>query len=377
MKKRDYYEILGLDKNSSEDEIKKSFRKLARKYHPDVNPDNKEAEAKFKEVNEAYEVLKDPQKRNQYDQFGHAAFGQQGPFGAGFDPSQFSNFEDLFSGLGLDDIFNVFGGRGRRRGPAPGADLRYDLEITLEDAFKGLKKKIEVPKHEKCPKCDGSGAKRGGLKECGQCQGTGQVRQVTQSFFGQMVNITPCPRCKGKGKIIEDPCEKCNASGRVKVTKKIEIKIPAGVNTGSHLRVAGEGEMSADGGSPGDLYVVLVIEPHELFERHQDEIFLKTKISLGQAILGDSIKIPTIDSHAKLKIEPGTQSHTIFRLKGQGMPNLHTGKRGDMLVRVVVDIPKKLNRKQEKLVKELAHELGGETLIEKGFFEKFKEKLTR
>jgi len=192
-----------------------------------------------------------------------------------------------------------------------------------------------------------------------------------------MVNITPCPRCKGKGKIIEDPCEKCNASGRVKVTKKIEIKIPAGVNTGSHLRVAGEGEMSADGGSPGDLYVVLVIEPHELFERHQDEIFLKTKISLGQAILGDSIKIPTIDSHAKLKIEPGTQSHTIFRLKGQGMPNLHTGKRGDMLVRVVVDIPKKLNRKQEKLVKELAHELGGETLIEKGFFEKFKEKLTR
>ncbi|MFH1126840.1 MAG: molecular chaperone DnaJ [archaeon] len=385
MPKKDYYDLLGVSKNASPDEIKRAYRKLARKYHPDVNPDNKEAENKFKEINEAFEVLSNPQKRTQYDQFGHAAFQQGGPgggggfsgFGGGFGGGGgFSSFEDIFSG-GFDDIFNVFSGmRGQdtRQRARPGADLRYDIKITIEEAYAGVSKKIDVPRFERCEICKGTGAKSGTSKKtCSKCNGSGQVRQVRRSFLGQMVTIGTCDRCNGQGTVIETPCPECSGSGRVKRTRTIEVNIPEGVDEGSHLRIAGEGEAGFNGAQSGDLYIVIHVEPHKIFDRYENDLYCKTTIGIAQATLGDEIEIPTIKGKAKLKIPPGTQSHTIFRLRGQGMPDVHGRGIGDQQVKVVIDIPKKLTKKQKELIEEYAKETKQSATVGKGFFDKMKE----
>ena len=377
MAKKDYYDVLGVSRDATADEIKKAYRHLARKWHPDVNPENKDAEDKFKEVNEAFQVLGDPQKKAQYDQFGHSSFSQGG-FGGGAGPG-FGSFDDLFSGFSdVFDIFSMFGGgrrSGKRGGPQEGADLKYDLEITLENAYNGVTTKIDVPNYGRCEDCGGTGAKKGTeARTCPVCNGSGEKKTVRRSVFGQMINISVCDRCDGTGKIIETPCDVCEGSGLVKVTKIIEIKIPSGVDTGSHLRVPGEGGPGVNGGISGDLYVVIHVKPHDVFERHEKDIFLKTTISVTQAIFGAEVEIPTVNGHAKLKIPRGTQSHTVFRLKGEGMLDLHGGRKGDQLVKVVVDIPKKLSSDQKKILEEFAQISGEEKPgISKGFFDKMKE----
>lgn len=366
MKGKDYYEILGVDKNASQQDIKKAFRQLARKYHPDVA--GKESEEKFKEINEAFQVLSDPQKRSQYDRFGSAAFRPED-----FTSFRWPSFDELFRDFGFGDIFDVFSGFRERTktGPEGGADLRYDLEITLEDAFHGKAKKIDVPTFIPCNTCDGTGANS--LKKCPNCDGTGEVRRIQRSAFAQIVNITTCNKCKGTGQIIEKPCRNCKGAGRIKKIKKIEIKIPRGVDNGSYLRIAGQGEAGHNGGLPGDLYVVIHVKEHPVFDRRENDLFCRTTISLGQAIFGGQVEVPTINGSAKLKIPAGTQSHTVFRLKGQGMPDLHTSKRGDQFVKIVVKIPKNLSEKQKKILKEFMDASGEKVKTIKGFFDKMKE----
>lgn len=365
MSSKDYYKILGINKDASQDEIKKAFRQLARKYHPDVNLDNKDAEEKFKEINEAFQILSHPEKRKQYNQFGSSGFKAQD-----FSGFRSPSFDDLFKDFGFGDIFDIFSGsRGaKERG---GADLRYDIEINLEDAFKGLKTKIEIPHFAKCSTCDGTGAKPGFLKECPECNGIGEVRRMQRNMFAKIINITPCMKCCGTGKIVTKLCETCNGEGKIKKIKKIEIKIPKGIDDGQYLRIAGEGEIGENGGSPGDLYIVVNIKEHKIFERRESNLFCSTTIDLRTAIFGGEIKIPTIDGISKLKIPPGTQSHTIFKLKYQGMPVLHSKQRGNLLVKVIVDIPKKISKKQEQLLKQFIS--GKETKTTKGFFDRLKE----
>jgi molecular chaperone DnaJ len=368
MPKKDYYQILGVGKDANQEEIKKAFRQLARKYHPDVA--GKESEEKFKEINEAFQVLNDPQKRAQYDQYGSSAFRSED-----FSGSRWPSFDELFRDFGFGDIFDVFSGfreRGRA-GPEEGADLRYDLEINLEDAFLGLTEKIDVPGFVACKTCDGTGAKHGSTKECPDCDGRGEVRKLRRSAFAQVVSIAACNRCNGSGQIIEKPCDDCKETGRVHRTKKIEVKIPRGVDDGSYLRVSGQGEAGHNGGSPGDLYVVIHVKRHTIFDRHESDLFCQATISLGQAILGSEIEIPTINGKAKLKIPAGTQSHTVFRLKGQGMPDLHSSRRGDQLVKIVVKIPENLNEKQKSVLRELVGSGAEKVETTKGFFERMRE----
>ncbi|RLG15266.1 MAG: molecular chaperone DnaJ [Candidatus Nanohalarchaeota archaeon] len=381
MTKKDYYNILGVDKNASPDEIKRAYRKLARKYHPDVNQDDKGAEAKFKEINAAFEVLGNQQKKAQYDQFGHAAFQQGARGGGGFQGFRgsggFSSFEDIFSSSGFDDIFSAFTGmRGEetQRRSAPGADLRYDITITLEEAYTGITKKIQVPRFEKCSACNGTGAKSGTAKKtCDKCNGSGKVRQVRRSFLGQIVTVGICDKCRGKGTIIETPCPECNGTGRVKKTRTLDIKIPAGVDNDSHLRMAGEGEAGMNGASSGDLYIVIHIKPHDIFERYESDLYCKTTIGIAQATLGDEIEIPTIKGKAKLKIPAGTQSHTVFKLRNQGMPDVHGRGKGDQFVRIVIEIPKTMTKRQRQLMEEYAVETKQKATVGKGFFDKMKE----
>ena len=326
MAKRDYYEVLGVSREATEDEIKKAYRKLARKYHPDVNKEDKDAAEKFKEINEAYEVLKDPEKRARYDQFGHAGVGQ-----GGFDAGDFGGFGG-FGGFGdfgsdiFDDIFDIFGGsfgRSRRRGPTRGADIRYDLEITLEEAAFGAEKEVEIFRMESCKNCNGTGAKPGTMpKTCPSCGGSGQVRRVQNLGPMQFTNVTTCTNCGGRGTIIEEPCPKCHGRGQSKVGRKIKIKVPAGVDTGSQLRMSGEGEPGELGGPPGDLYVVIRVKPHKLFVRQGDDLIYQAPISFVQATLGDEIDVPTLEEKVKLKIPEGTQPGTRFRLRSKGIPHL-------------------------------------------------------
>lgn len=374
MAKRDYYEVLGVDKNATDDEIKKAFRKLARKYHPDVNKDDKNAAEKFKEIGEAYEVLRDPDKRARYDQFGHAGFGQEGFDAGDFD---FGNFSGFGGGI-FDDIFDMFGGgfgQTRRRGPVRGADLRYDMEITLEEAAFGVEKDIEIFRMEECTKCHGTGAKSGTKpKTCPTCQGSGQVRKVQNLGPMQFTNVTTCGNCGGSGKIVEQPCEKCHGSGQSKVSRKINVKIPAGVDTGSRLRMSGEGEAGELGGPPGDLYIIIRVKPHKLFIRQGDDLIYEAPISFVQATLGDEIEIPTLEEKVKLKIPEGTQPGARFRLKSKGIQHLKGYGKGDLHVRVKVVIPKNLNDKQRELLSKFA-ELSGENIksTSKGFLGKMKD----
>ncbi len=350
MSKRDYYEILGVSKNATEVEIKSAYRKLAIQHHPDKNLNDHTAEEKFKEAAEAYSVLSDAQKRASYDRFGHSGANGQG-FG-GFDQQGYSNIEDIFDLFGFGDMF---GGGGRTRGgrssATRGADLRYDLEISLEDAALGKDEKLRIPRLEKCEECDGKGAEKGTEPEtCITCQGSGQTR-YQQGFFSVM---RTCPNCGGKGKIIKTPCKGCRGAGRIEKEKTLEIKIPAGVDTGSRLRVNGEGEAGVGGGQTGDLYVVLHVAEHETFERQGANLYSAVPVTFAQAALGAEIKVKTLDGEEELKVPAGTQTGTVFRLKAQGMPVLGGRGRGDLFVAVTLITPKTLTKEQRKLLEQLA-----------------------
>lgn len=343
MAKRDYYEVLGVTRTSTEVEIKKAYRTLAVKYHPDKNPGDTVAEENFKECAEAYSVLSDTQKRAQYDKFGHGGMG-----GGGFDPG-FSNIEDIFDIFGFGDMF---GGRQRTRSRVQrGSDLRYDLEITLEEAANGKDEKLEIPRLETCGECTGSGAEKGSKAEdCIACAGSGQTR-YQQGFFSVM---RTCPNCAGKGSIIRNPCKECKGNGRVEKEKTLDIKIPAGVETGSRLRVTGEGEGGVAGGPSGDLFVVIHVKEHETFERQGANLYSAVPISFAQAALGADIKVKTLDSEEDLTIPTGTQTGTVFRIKSKGMPELGGRGRGDLFVAVTLITPQALSKEQRKLLEELA-----------------------
>ena len=364
--KKDYYELLGVNRNASEEDIKKAYRKLALQYHPDRNPGDKQAEEKFKEVSEAYSVLCDAQKRAQYDQFGHAAFGDGGPFGGGFDFS--GGFEDVFG-----DIFGEFfgGGTGRRRGRGRGEDLRYNLTLKFEEAVNGTEKKIKIPRHGPCETCRGSGAKAGTAPQtCPTCRGRGQV-SFQQGFFS--VSRT-CGQCQGQGTIIKEPCATCGGAGRVRTMHTLSVKIPSGVDNGSRLKLRAEGEAGPTGGAPGDLYVVTQVEPHPIFVRENLDIICDVPISFVQAALGAEIDVPTLEGKVKMKIPAATQSGKVFRLKGKGIRDHQGYHQGDQHVRITVETPTRLTAKQRELLKEFAA-LGGEEVnpLAKGFFDKMKE----
>lgn len=370
--KRDYYEVLGLDKGADEQAIKKAYRKMAMKYHPDKNAGNKESEEKFKELSEAYEVLSDSNKKARYDQFGHAGLGGNGQ--GGFEGhSGFGGFDDIFG-----DIFDMFGGgfsNGRKKsGPQKGADLRYELGINFEEAAFGVEKEVNISRHEKCGVCQGTGAKPGkSPKTCSKCNGNGEVRYTQRTPLGQFVNVKTCDACRGEGTVIEDPCGECKGSGKVQKNKKIEIKIPAGVDTGSAIPLRGEGEPGAKGGPSGDLFIVLRVRPHEIFQRDGNDIICEIPITFVQAALGDDLVIPSLDGKIKYKIPEGTQSGTIFRIKGKGIPNLRGYGRGDLYVKVIVEIPKRLNEKQKDLLIKFGEIMGEEGHDQrKGFFDKVK-----
>jgi molecular chaperone DnaJ len=377
----DYYELLGVDKSASREQIKKAYKKLAKKYHPDLNKDDPEAEKKFKEVNEAAAILGDEEKRRQYDSVGHEAFTQGARSGgaghSGFDYSNFgagADFGDIFDNLGDIFGFNIFGGQGGRGRRNRGADLRYDLTLTLEQAASGVHERIKVRKKSICEACDGSGGSK--IETCGSCHGTGYVKQMRRTPFGIFQTTGPCPSCGGQGKRILEPCEKCHGDGTVIKTKELDVEIPAGVEDGNRLRVTGEGEAAAHGGQPGDLYLFISIEPHEIFERHGDDIYLEAPISFFQATFGDEIEVPIIDGKARVKIPAGTQSGTTFRLKEKGIQGLHSRRPGDQFVKVQVVTPKKLNKKQEKALKAAEEALKDYAKPHKGLFDKIKEHLS-
>ncbi len=342
--KRDYYEILGIQRNATDVEIKASYRKLAMKYHPDRNPGNKEAEDRFKEASEAYEVLRDQQKRSIYDQYGH-----QGLEGTGF--SGFGGFDDIFSSFGdiFEDFFGFSTGRRSRSRANRGADLRYDMKLSFLEAAFGKETEIEVDKHVSCSACEGSGSEKGTYPEtCRQCGGSGQVSR-TQGFFTVR---TTCPHCRGNGQVITNPCTECRGAGRVRKTKAVSVKIPAGVDNGSRLRLTGEGEPGGHGGPPGDLYVFIHVESHEFFERDQTNVICQIPISFIQAALGDKVKVPTLNGEKSLDVPKGTQPGDIFRFKGEGIPSLRGGRKGDQIIQVLVKTPTNLSKKQEALLRE-------------------------
>ena len=382
MAQQDYYELLGVQKGVSDEELKKAYRKKAVQYHPDKNPGNKEAEEMFKKVSEAYEVLKDTDKRAAYDRYGHAAFqqaggaGPRGPGGAGggfHDP--FDIFRDVFGGAGGGGgggIFDeMFGGGGGRDSGRDGADLRYDLEITLEEAAKGLEKEISFRKAVTCERCHGNGAEPGSKKiTCPTCKGHGQVRRS-----GGIITFTQtCPTCGGSGQKIEKPCNACRGEGRTAKSTKLTVRVPGGVETGSRLRSSGNGEAGMAGGQAGDLYIVLSVHDHELFERHGNDLFCEIPIKFTLATIGGALEVPTLFGKASLKIPAGTQSGTTFRLKGKGMPSLRGGAAGDQLVRVHVEVPQSLSAEQRKILEEFARVSGdADEPMSKSFFEKAKK----
>ncbi|KAF1077504.1 molecular chaperone DnaJ [Methanogenium sp. MK-MG] len=345
MGKQDYYETLGVRRDASQDDIKKSYRQLARKYHPDLNKGSKEAEEHFKEINEAYRVLSDPQKKAEYDQVGHAAFTPED-----FAGYKTPGYDDLFRDFGLGDIFDVFSGRRESARSRAGADLRYDISISLTDAFYGIKNTVEVPHDYECMTCHGTGGQPGFMRDCPTCRGTGELRRVQQSGGQQVMTIAPCPDCGGRGKIIGKPCETCQGRGMIRKTRRIEVSIPRGVRDGQFLRIAGEGEPGMKQGPPGDLYAVVHVTEHPSFERHGVDLQSRTNIGLRTALLGGEMTVPTLTGTALLTIPPGTQSHTLFRLRGQGMPYMGSDRRGDLLVKVVVTIPKNLTKVQKEMV---------------------------
>src|SRR5712671_3306063 len=370
-RKRDYDEVLSVGRGASEDELKKSYRRLAIQHHPDRNPGDKHAEERFKELNEAYQVLSDPEKRAKYDRFGHAAFqGQQGAGGfGGFEFTQ--GFEEVFSDI-FGDFFGT--GRGRTRSRSRrGDDLRYDLEIEFEEAARGSEKIVKFQRLATCDACNGTRARGGaeGARTCPNCRGTGQVR-TQQGFFSI---ATTCGQCRGEGTIIADPCPKCQGQGRIRRPESLSVRIPPGVDNGSRLKLRGEGEAGWGGGTGGDLYVVVHVREHPLFVRQDNDVVIEVPVSFPQAALGAEIDVPTLDGKVKLKIQAGTQSGKVFRLKGTGFPDLHGYGRGDQLVKVVVETPRRLTARQRELLEEFAG-IDGEAVnhpLSKGFVDKLKE----
>jgi molecular chaperone DnaJ len=368
--KRDYYDVLGVGHDATESDIKKAFRAQARKYHPDVNKES-DAATRFKELNEAYEVLSDPRKRTAYDRFGHAAANGGA---AGFD-----GFTDLG---GFADIFETFFGAGGRRGshhgPQRGSDLRYDMKITFEEAVFGADRPIEIPVMQICERCTGTGSEPGSQPTtCPRCQGSGELRRVQQSVFGQFVNVVLCETCNGEGQIVATPCSNCKGQGRVRGSKQLVVKVPAGVDRGQQIRLAGEGEIGPKGGPPGDLYIVLDVEPHKLFKREGYDIHLDLPLNISQAALGDTVTVPTLDGEVELRIPPGTQHGKSFRLRGKGVPYLRSSDRGAMYVVANVEVPTRLSSRQKELFEELGRELAGhdrdDGRDDKGFMGKVKE----
>jgi len=369
--KRDYYEVLGVARGASEEDLKKAYRRLAIQLHPDRNPGNKQAEERFKEVNEAYQVLSDPERRSQYDRFGHSAFQGpqgQGPFG-GFDFSQ--GFEEVFS-----DIFGDFFGTGRGRARSRsrrGDDLRYDLEVEFEEAARGTEKVVRFQRLTLCESCNGSRARGGstGARQCPNCRGSGQVR-TQQGFFSIS---TTCSQCRGEGSIISDPCPKCQGQGRLRKQESLSVRIPPGVDNGSRLKLRGEGEAGYGGGTPGDLYVIIHVKEHSLFVRQENHIVIEVPISFPQAALGCDIEVPTLEGKVNLKVPSGTQSGKVLRLKGKGIVDLHGYGRGDQLIRVVVETPRSLTARQHELLEEFA-KLDGKAVnhpLSKGFVDQIKK----
>lgn len=371
--KRDYYEVLGVSRNADETELKKAYRKLAKQYHPDMNPNDKEAEAKFKEINEAYAVLSDPQKRKQYDMYGHAGLN-----GTGFEGfSGFGGFD-----FGFEDIFDTFFGGSpfgrstrKRSGPRRGNDLKYSLEISFLEAAFGTTKEINISRMQLCHVCGGSGSKPGTTPEtCRHCNGTGQIRHVQSTPFGQMVNMRTCEVCRGEGTIITHPCDECRGNGRVQKTSKISINVPAGIDNGQTISLRGEGEPGIMGGPPGDLYVSIRVKSHPLFKREGYDVICEIPITFTQAALGAELEIPTLEGTIKYNIPEGTQTGTVFRLKNKGIKHLRSNAKGDQLVKVNVEVPTRLSAKQKELLKQFAEISGDEVFQQrKSFFEKMKD----
>ncbi|MGE5707137.1 MAG: molecular chaperone DnaJ [Bacteroidota bacterium] len=361
--KRDYYEVLEVNRQATDDEIKKAYRKLARQYHPDVNKDPA-AEERFKEVSEAYDVLSDKQKRARYDQFGHAS--EDPGMGGGFGFDGFDIFEAFFGGASRS--------RPRRRQAQRGADLQMEVELSFEEAVFGTEKTVEVHRQETCKSCSGSGAKAGSkVDTCPVCHGAGQIQQVQRTLLGHFTHVTTCPKCDGEGKVVETPCPDCKGAGKTRASKKLQVKIPGGVDTGAHLRISGEGDAGNQGGPPGDLYLVLYVRAHERFVRKDLDILTFQPITFGQAALGSEVDVETLDGPRKLKIPAGTQYGTIFPLKGLGMPVLGDKRRGDLLVEVRIGVPTKLSEEQIELLKRF--EETGEETQGTGFLGKIKSAL--
>ncbi len=358
--KRDYYQVLGIEKSASDADIKKAYRKLAKKYHPDANPDNKEAEVKFKEATEAYEVLSDADKRAAYDRYGHSAFDQMGGGAGGFGGGFSADFDmnDIFGSV-FGDIFGG-GGRQRQRGPMPGADIRQTIQITFEEAAFGCEKEITINTSETCNTCNGSKAKPGtSTTTCSKCGGSGQIRVTQRTILGAMQSVQTCDACHGQGKIIKEPCQTCHGQGKVRTTKKVTITIPAGIDHGQTLRVSGKGEVGDVGAQRGDLLVTVSVKAHSTFERRGNDVYMRMPISFAQAALGDELSIPTLDGNAKFTIQPGTATGSTFRLQGKGIPNIRNKKyRGDQYVEVFITVPKNLSEKQKQLLREFEADRG-------------------
>ncbi len=370
MTKRDYYEVLGISRDAGNDDIRRAYRKLARQYHPDVSSEP-DAEARFKEVTEAYEVLNDSERRQMYDRFGHAGVQNGGPGMGGFESGPF--------GFGIDSLFeNLFGGaRTARRGPRRGADMRYHMVLEFEEAIFGVEKEIEVTRQAVCSRCNGSRSEPGTQPtRCPVCGGSGEIRRTQSSFLGQFVSVSECERCHGRGNIVLDPCKECRGQGSVRAPRKLEVRVPAGIDEGFHLRLSGEGEAGDPGGPPGDLFIEFSIKPHSVFRRMGQDLHLEMPVNIAQAALGATIEVPTIDGITELRLEPGTQSGDTLRLRGKGVPNLRGGPRGDQIISWSVLVPRNLTDKQKQLLRELGDTLdvpNPDDHEERGFLDKLRD----
>jgi molecular chaperone DnaJ len=368
--KRDYYEVLGCAREASAEDLKRAFRKIAMDSHPDRNPDDPAAAARFREASEAYAVLSDPGRRRSYDMFGHAAAGAGAGPAVDFSDMPFADIFDTFFGGG-------FGGRARRERSNRGDDLRYDLTITFEEAFTGVEKQIEVARLATCDRCSGSGAEPGtGEESCPTCHGAGQVRRQAQSIFGAVVTTATCPTCGGAGRLVKSPCQQCRGRGRVEKSKRLAVKIPGGVDTGSQIRISGEGEAGHRGGQAGDLYVVLRVKTHAHLARHDQDTVYELRVNIVQAALGDRIEIPTLEGQVEIAIPAGTQNGQSFRLAGRGMPDVRGGRRGDQYVVVQVVVPKDLTPEQKALLRKVGGLTGKPEKVSKGFFEKLRDAIS-
>jgi molecular chaperone DnaJ len=369
--KRDYYEVLGVGRQASPDDLKRAFRKIAMDSHPDRNPDDAAAAARFKEASEAYTVLSDPGRRRTYDMFGHAAVEPGAGPAVDFTDMPFGDIFDTFFGGG------VGGTRSRRQRSNRGDDLRYDMTITFDEAFTGVEKQVDVARLATCERCSGTGAEPGsGEETCPGCRGSGQIRRTAQSIFGSVVTASTCPTCGGAGRLLKNPCVQCRGQGRLEKPRRLAVRIPAGVDTGSQIRLSGEGEAGVRGGQPGDLYVVLRVKPHPSLARHEQDVIYELRVNMVQAALGDRIEIPTLEGQVEIAIPPGTQHGQSFRLGGRGMPDVRGGRRGDQYVVAQVVVPKDLSAEQKALLRKVGGLTGKPEKVSKGFFEKLRDAIS-